>query len=113
MWLNPQFPADFVTFTKEMLNEKLYFLYSVFFEKFIVNQFTLYYKLNIKTKNWETIWDELITSIICFILSCDFVDPSITLLSFVSTFDFRSSGKYFNKSFTFSKLGRNSLNNFE
>ena len=27
MWPNPQFPADFVTFNKEILNEKLHFLY--------------------------------------------------------------------------------------
>ena len=29
MWPNPQFPADLVTFTEEILNVKLYFLYSV------------------------------------------------------------------------------------
>ena len=28
MFPNSQFPADFVTFTKEILNGKLYFLYS-------------------------------------------------------------------------------------
>ena len=28
MWLSPQFPADLVTFTEEILNGKLYFLYS-------------------------------------------------------------------------------------
>ena len=28
MWPNPQFPADLVTFTEEILNEKLHFLYS-------------------------------------------------------------------------------------
>ena len=26
MWPNPQFPADLVTFTEEMLNEKFHFL---------------------------------------------------------------------------------------
>ena len=26
MWPNPQFPADLVTFTEEILNEKLHFL---------------------------------------------------------------------------------------
>ena len=26
MWPNPQFPADLVTFTEEILNRKLYFL---------------------------------------------------------------------------------------
>ena len=26
MWPNPQFPTDFVTFTKEILNGKLHFL---------------------------------------------------------------------------------------
>ena len=31
MWLNPQFSADLVTFTKEILNGKLHFLSSVFF----------------------------------------------------------------------------------
>ena len=29
MWLNPQFPTDLVTFTKEILNDKLHFLCSV------------------------------------------------------------------------------------
>ena len=28
MWANPQFPADLVTFTEEILNGKLHFLYS-------------------------------------------------------------------------------------
>ena len=28
MWPNPQFPADLVTFTEEILNEKLHFLCS-------------------------------------------------------------------------------------
>ena len=28
MWPNPEFPADFVTFTKEIVNGKLYFLCS-------------------------------------------------------------------------------------
>ena len=28
MWPNPQFPADLVTFTEEILNGKLHFLYS-------------------------------------------------------------------------------------
>ena len=28
MWPNPQFSADFVIFTEEMLNGKLHFLYS-------------------------------------------------------------------------------------
>ena len=30
MWTNPQFPADLVTFTKEILNGKLHFLCNVF-----------------------------------------------------------------------------------
>ena len=30
MWPNPQFPADLVTFTIEIVNGKLYFLWSVF-----------------------------------------------------------------------------------
>ena len=29
MWLNPQFSADFVTFTEEILNGKLHFLCNV------------------------------------------------------------------------------------
>ena len=29
MWLNPQFPADLVTFTEEILNGKLHFLCNV------------------------------------------------------------------------------------
>ena len=28
MWQNPQFPVDLVTFTSEILNEKLHFLFS-------------------------------------------------------------------------------------
>ena len=31
MWLNPQFPADLVTFTEDILNGKLYFLCSVIY----------------------------------------------------------------------------------
>ena len=31
MWPNPQFPADLVTFTEEILNRKLHFLWSVKF----------------------------------------------------------------------------------
>ena len=30
MWPNPQFPANLVTFTEEIFNEKLYFLCSEF-----------------------------------------------------------------------------------
>ena len=30
MWLNRQFSADLITFTEEILNEKLYFLCSVY-----------------------------------------------------------------------------------
>ena len=30
MWPNPQFPADLVTFTEEILNGKLHFLCSVY-----------------------------------------------------------------------------------
>ena len=30
MWPNPQFPADLITFTEEILNEKLHFLCSDF-----------------------------------------------------------------------------------
>ena len=29
MWPNPQFPADLVTFTEEILNGKLHFMYIV------------------------------------------------------------------------------------
>ena len=29
MWLNPQFPADWVTFTEKIRNGKLHFFYSV------------------------------------------------------------------------------------
>ena len=31
MWPNPQFPADLVTFTEEILNGKLHFLWGVIF----------------------------------------------------------------------------------
>ena len=31
MWPNPQFPADLVTFTEEILNEKLHLLCSEYF----------------------------------------------------------------------------------
>ena len=31
MWPNPQFPADLVTYTEEILNEKLRFLCSVIY----------------------------------------------------------------------------------
>ena len=32
MWPNPQFPADLIIFTEEILNGKLRFLYSVYSE---------------------------------------------------------------------------------
>ena len=31
MWPNPQFPADLVAFTEEMLNGKLHFLYNIWY----------------------------------------------------------------------------------
>ena len=39
MWPNPQFPADLVTFTEEMLNEKLRFLWkeSYWFRKILAS----------------------------------------------------------------------------
>ena len=44
MWPNPQFPADFVTFTKEIPNGKPHFLCSVFLDFtifiFIFNKFS-------------------------------------------------------------------------
>ena len=33
MWSNPHFPADLVTFTEEILNGKLNFLYGDFHKK--------------------------------------------------------------------------------
>ena len=46
MWPNPQFPADLVTFTEEILNEKLHFLCSVRGDRFtticIIYQLLLY-----------------------------------------------------------------------
>ena len=33
MWPNPQFPADLVTFTEEIRNGKLHFLYTEAFER--------------------------------------------------------------------------------
>ena len=35
MWLNPQYPADLVTFTEEILNGKLHFLCSVWFSELL------------------------------------------------------------------------------
>ena len=35
MWPNPQFPADMVTFTEEIINGKLHFLCSEFFLFFL------------------------------------------------------------------------------
>ena len=45
MWPNPQFPADFVTFTEEIFNGKLHFLCSVlyFIQKPAANQITSFY----------------------------------------------------------------------
>ena len=37
MWPNPQFPADLVTFTEEILNEKLYFLCSGISKEYFIN----------------------------------------------------------------------------
>ena len=45
MWLNPQKTADLVTFTEEILNGKLHFLCSVYYQKS-----TIYYpELNINS----------------------------------------------------------------
>ena len=35
MWTNPQFPADLVTFTEEILNGKIHFLCSGWYKAFI------------------------------------------------------------------------------
>ena len=43
MWPNKQFSADLVTFTEEILNEKLYFLYSTkIYEGFLILLWTNY-----------------------------------------------------------------------
>ena len=39
MWPNPQFPADLVTFTEEILHGKLYFLWSAM--KFFPNGYAV------------------------------------------------------------------------
>ena len=41
MWPNPQFPADLVTFTEEIMNSTLYFLCSAYFSVIYALSFTL------------------------------------------------------------------------
>ena len=36
MWPNPQFPAGLITFTKEILNGKLHFLWSVYRKSYLI-----------------------------------------------------------------------------
>ena len=47
MWENPQFPEDLVTFTEEILNGKLHFLYSDLYLYWrVIYQFPLHDFLN-------------------------------------------------------------------
>ena len=46
MWSNPQFPADIVTFTEEIFNEKLHFLCSVWFSNYWIESEHKYTSLN-------------------------------------------------------------------
>ena len=39
MWPSPQETVDLVIFTEEILNEKLHFLYSVYFKAIYLNMF--------------------------------------------------------------------------
>ena len=46
MWPDPQFPADLVTFTKEIFNGKLHVLYIVsFLIQYISDQYFILYPL--------------------------------------------------------------------
>ena len=45
MWANPQFPADLVTFTEEILNGKLHFSCSVLYDRGFCHENNL--KINI------------------------------------------------------------------
>ena len=45
MWPNPQFPADLVTFTKEILKGKLHFLCSVLKESFLILSFVFQFSV--------------------------------------------------------------------
>ena len=59
MWPNPQFPADLVTFTEEILNGKLQFLCSDSFKLFIVSLSVLgkHVPENMATGNTQTFED--------------------------------------------------------
>ena len=67
MWPNPQFPADMVTFTEEILNGKLHFLCS----DLLTNYITV---LAIQTKEWPYLTKS--KSINCDIL--EFSDAVVT-----------------------------------
>ena len=60
MWPNPQFPADFVTFTEEILNGKLHFLRDVISAKIYVHsKNTRLILLGITLKNGRTYFKNL------------------------------------------------------
>ena len=58
MWPNPQFSADLVTFTEEILNGKLHFLCSVFCQSlcpvsYIGRWVTLFMRSNWESSDWD------------------------------------------------------------
>ena len=55
MWPNPQFSADFATFTEEIFNEKLHFLRSESCSQLVV-AFKIYHKSTLKAR-WFTFRD--------------------------------------------------------
>ena len=61
MWPDPQFPADLVTFTEEILNAKLHFLCSV--EKILLSIFHGYTGRKVQNRLWKLsfcFWGELL-----------------------------------------------------
>ena len=58
MWPNPQFSADFATFTEEIFNEKLHFLRSESCSQLVV-AFKIYHKSTLKAR-WFTFRDSFV-----------------------------------------------------
>ena len=56
MWTNPQETANLVTFTKEILNGQLYFLYSVQIEKLSENVIVKLQEGSVSAADRSPIW---------------------------------------------------------
>ena len=65
MWLNPQETTDFVTFTEEILNGKLHFLFSE--SNYVIKELRLFV-----LEKYKCIEKYLLRTLISFMFFCDY-----------------------------------------